>query len=282
MGNQQPNGAGMLDDEVLDKIASGEITSRRQVYKIVGRTKKLRLWMDHNNILIPTKNTKQTVIMRMRDLYTELGRIPVASDNWALTSVAQNHFGTWNHAVFEAFGKYNQRRYIDFTDTEMLDFIRLYIKRNEHLPTRDEFNGSEYPYWETYYSRFNVSRWSDILMMVEESPFPKHGWGRKQIFNGMCYLSNEELQIGKWLTVNEIHFLKEVPYGRHSNYVFDFYLPEYNVYIEYYGIFTADYKQRIEKKRAEYRNRHVIEIFKHDNTIKKLATEVQRLQSLPD
>lgn len=215
----------------------------------------------------------------MRDQYDLNGRIPVASDDWGLARAAQNHFGSWNRAVFAAFGMYNQRRYDQFSKAELIDIINEYIERHGYFPLREEFDGRSFPYWEVYFTRFQVNRWSDVLGLpgVIEARWHRHGWGNRYYYNGNVYLSRQELLIGKWLTENDVVFEKEVPYSKYLNYVFDFYLTELDCYIEYYGLATDDYKSRVVEKRKHYAGRHVIEIFKHDNTIGKLSLEVQRL-----
>lgn len=270
----------MLTEELLEKIYSGEIDSRVKLYSIVGRSKKLRLWLDENDLLVPRWWDEQTVITRMRDFQNKNGRLPRASDDWNLTKRAQERFGSWNEAMFKAFGVYNQRRYDSYSNDELLGIIRKFVKKTQRLPMRSEFDGSEFPYFEVYTSRLGVGSWREVLVLsgVDKiKHFPhKHGWGSMRIHNDRVYLSHQEFLIGKYLDENKIEFEQEVPYGN-SNHVFDFYLPEYDVYIEYYGIREQDYLDRIETKRSLYGTRKVIEIFKHDNTVGKLALEVQRL-----
>lgn len=272
----------MLDENILKQIRSGQITSRRQLYARVGRSKELRLWLDDQSLLIPTHWNEQRIIQKMRDFYEIKGRLPIASDDWDFARAVQNHFGSWNNGLFAAFGTYNQRRYDMFSNEELIEFIDDYIRKFGHYPLREEFDGRTYPYWEVYFSRFGVHRWSDVLGMAIESKYPRFGWGKRYEFDGKIFLSRQELLIGKWLVENNIAYDKEVPYSSGSRHVFDFYLPELNVYIEYYGIGTEDYLARVEEKRKHYYGRKVIEIFKHDNTIKKLSLEVQRLQSPPE
>lgn len=270
----------MLTEELLEKIYSGEIDSRVKLYRIVGRSKKLRLWLDENDLLVPRWWDEQTIITRMRDFQNKHGRLPRASDDWNLTKRAQERFGSWNEAMFRAFGVYNQRRYDSYTDEELLEIVRNFVKHSQRLPMRSEFDGSKYPYFEVYTSRFGVSKWRDILAMAgvdRIKHFPsKHGWGSMRRHNGKTYLSHQEYLIGRYLDDQGIEFEQEVPYGN-SSHSFDFYLPSFDVYIEYYGIREQDYLDRIEVKRSLYGSRRVIEIFKHENTVGKLALEVQRL-----
>lgn len=273
----------MLSKDILDQIYNGSITSRRQVYGILGRSKRLRAWMDENNILVPKKWTDQMVLDTIKARYSDTGRIPRAADDWNLTERAQDHFGSWNEALYQAIGILNQHRYDHLSNLDLLNVIRTYASKYQTLPLRIEFNGKEYPDYETYLRRFQVKTWAEVIGFVNLDGikiFPrKDGRGKRFLYDGIYYLSHQEYLIGKWLSDNGIVFLKEVPYGN-TNHIFDFYLPKFDLYIEYYGLATDEYRMVIEEKKTHYNGRQVLEIFKHDNTVKKLALEVQRLQSL--
>ncbi|MFW5794993.1 MAG: hypothetical protein ACOCV1_05875 [Bacillota bacterium] len=271
----------MITSDLINKIKSGEIKSRRQLYKIVGRSKKLRLWLNEQELLIPKWRNKIQFEKEMKDLYTKLNRLPSSSDNWRLTSTGQKLYGSWNKALMAIFGEKNQNRY-NLNKNIASSIIYDFVKKEQRLPLREEFNGNENPYWEAITTTLEVSKWSDIFKYVDltnVSYFNNsyHGTGKIYFYDNNVFLSNQEYLIGKWLHENNIKYEKEVSY-KNSNHIFDFYLPEKNVYIEYYGLsHTNHYKKKIKEKRSLYNGRKVIEIFKHDNTIKKLAEEVQRL-----
>lgn len=270
----------MLSSIILDKISTGQINSRRQLYKAVGgRSKVLRLWLDQNDILVPIIWSKEKIIERLKATYNQTGNIPLASD-CSFTKAVQNHFGSWNEGLYQALGVYNQKRYSHLSDIDLLNIIKDYIVKYQTIPSRDEFDGKKYPDYSTYYSRFNCKKWSEIIGIVDLSNIKlfhkKEKYGIRTFYEGNIYLSHKELLIGMWLTKNNILFDKEIPYGN-SNFVFDFFIPSIDLYIEYYGIATDEYKDNINKKREKYEGRKVLEIFKHDNVIKKLSKEVQRL-----
>lgn len=272
----------MLSQEILSRIETGEITSRTQLYKEVGRSTPLLHWLNEQGILLPQRWSRQTIVQSLKAEKERLGRIPRANDvTYALLAATQRHFGTWNESLYQAFGVYNQRRYSHFSNDDLIQFLEAYIIKYQRIPHREEFDGTHYPYWEVYTERFGVRTWAEIIGMADLSQaryYTKHGWGSVRWYQGVVYLSHVEYLIGKYLTDLEIKFEKEVPYGN-SNHVFDFYLPDFNAYIECYGIGTQEYMDRVEEKRSHYDGRTVIEIFKHDNTLDKLSSEVQRLQS---
>ncbi len=273
----------MLEEKLLKEIENKVIISRRQLYKKIGRSKKLLIWLNDNKILIPKKWDKGRVKSSLLSLSKGLKRLPIASDNEQLTGRAQKYYGTWNNALRDVFGITNQRFHNHLKNDELLNLIIKHIKIYKTLPLRMQFDGKskDYPYWEVYVYRFNLKKWSQIFSLIDLTNIKyynntKHGTGKIHILDGIVYLSHQEYLIGKYLTKNKINFEKEVPY-KNCNYIFDFYLSDYNIYIEYYGLATKEYKDRIIKKRKYYNGRNVLEIFKHDNTIKKLDSKVQRL-----
>lgn len=268
----------MLSKEILLKIENKEITSRRSLYSLVGRSKKLLQWLNDNEVLVPSVWTKEMFDFELK----KLGKIK-ASENWNMFRLSKRFYGTWNNALESVLSEVNQHRYTHLSSEDLKQTIINYVIKYKRLPLREEFNGSSYiyPYWESIVKRLGVKKWSDIYGKIDLSNITyyndkKHGTGRVYVFEGVVYLSHQEYLIGKYLTKNEISFEKEVPY-ENCNYIFDFYLKDFNVYIEYYGMGTPEYKLRIEEKRKMYNGRKVIEIFKHDNTINKLDLEVQRL-----
>lgn len=298
MDNQQLNESyeNIVRNVVLSAI-NGKYTNRKEIYKELGISKNhilaklIRIALDKNRILIYRKHTKETLSLIVKNYRAENGRLPTASKLSAtLVKLAQKFYGTWNRFLLEEFGEQNQRRYADeFSDKELLDTISNYVQKYQRIPSREEFDGKtkNMPYWESFTTRFGHKKWSEIigLALVNNPNIKiyhnrKNGFGKIILYNNNVFLSRHEYLIAKYLTENNIKFEKEVEY-ENCTFVFDFYLPELDVYVEYYGIATTEYMARVNKKRAMYNGRNVIEIFKHDNTIKKLDSEVQRLQSSP-
>lgn len=225
------------------------------------------------------RTDKERAINMLFDFYNKNKRIPKSNESSELTCCVQSAFGNWNNGLREAFGKINQERYSEDVWMSVVDFI----KRNKRLPLREEFNGKEFPYWKSITRSLNVDKWSEIYTIIDISKLKyfnssKNGTGKIYVDDfGIVYLSHQEYLIGKWLRSNNILFEKEVPYNN-CDFVFDFYLNDYCCYVEYYGLTGfRDYDKRIEEKRKKYDGRKVIEIFRHENTIKKLSQEVQRL-----
>lgn len=266
----------MIPNDIKKDIENGIIISRRQLYsRMGGRSRKLLKYLDDNNILIPHRWTSEQVLLEIRSLKAN-GKSLLANDNWNLCRAAKQFFGTWNAAMTIAIGECNQRRYTDISDSDLLSYIRQFILINGRIPLREEFDGKDSftPYWEVYLQRFGCSSWRDILSLIDLGDLSitntsKHGRGYICHYNGYVFLSQKEMLIGKYLFDKGIPFLQEVGY-KNSNHRFDFYVPSFDTYIEYYGLTTEEYLARIEDKRRLYNNRCVLEIFKYDDIEQKL------------
>jgi hypothetical protein len=231
---------------------------------------------------MPVDHSVESLTREIKQLAAQLGRTPKSTDSYRLTCAAQSVFGGWNKALKAVFGIVNQSRY-NLSETEALLLVKNFVVKYQRLPLRQEFDGKTHVYYESILNACNASKWSEVIAKVDLSDVryfhSKFGTGKKFVIDGITYLSNQEKLIGEYLRSQNITFEKEVPYNNCS-YVFDFYLPEYDAYIEYYGLSDdATYKARIALKQAKYAGRRVIEIYKHHNTINKLSEEVQRLQS---
>jgi len=279
----------VLSGETMKMIQSGEITSRSELFRFLGgRNNALRKYLDRHGILVPNKWTKEQFHNAMIDYKKRTGQLPKAGDDETLGRLARRFYSGWNQALRSVFGVVNQNRYSHLSDDTLLGLITGFVKKYQRLPAREDFDGStdDLPYWETIVQRFGLKRWSEVYLLVNLDGIQyfhdkKHGTGKVIIHDGVVFLSRQEYLIGKYLSDQGIRFEKEVPYAEGSAFLFDFYLIDFNVYIEYYGMETPEYKQRVKEKRAQYNGRTVVEIFKHENTVGRIALEVQRLQLLP-
>lgn len=217
----------MLSDDIITKIKDGEINSRRQLYKIVGRSKEVIEYLNTMNLLIPETKSRikivpipdlNTIIKQIIKHIIKYKRLPCKEDipNWG-----------------NLCKKYNRKF------SEIFEFIDL--------------TGIQYYYTEKY--------------------------GKIYKYDNKVYLSHSEYIIGKYLTNNNIKFEKEVEY---NGIDLDFYLPDYDLYIVTKPSSTAHKTNKSQNvlpnvKRTELKTVVILEIYKHDNTIKKLDTHLKKL-----
>lgn len=273
----------MFTEDQQKRILSGEFSSRREVYDACGgRSRKKIIWLNEHDVLVPKTYTSEDVLREIRRHASELGEPPTSSQvGSALLCRAQNKFGSWNEALYRATGKYKQKRYAHLSNDDLKEILIGFVKKYQRLPLRSEFNGERFPDYETYVRRFGCKNWTEVigtLSLEGITYYSQHGMGKIHSYEGRFFLSHKEYLIGRWLINQHIVFEQEVPYGGKTNFRFDFYLPLLGAYVEYYGLsHIPEYAERIKEKQRHYCGRRVIEIYKHDNILKKLALEVQRL-----
>jgi len=82
------------------------------------------------------------------------------------------------------------------------------------------------------------------------SEYKKIKYGTRIEYNGITYKSKGEYEIAKYLTENDIKFIYEKSYPFKGKFKYDFYLNEFNIYIEFAGMMSKlSYKYRLEEKR---------------------------------
>lgn len=106
-------------------------------------------------------------------------------------------------------------------------------------------------YFQTY---FNLE-FKDILEgIIKEYGIINSSFGNIRFFNGHICRSDGEFEISKYLVNNNINYIYEKKYKNTSTdkrigYKSDFYLPDYDVYIEYMGMYEKfNYKNHYLKK----------------------------------
>jgi DNA helicase-4 len=69
--------------------------------------------------------------------------------------------------------------------------------------------------------------------------------GTKRLFDGKIYHSNGDYRIAKSLRENHIDFIYNMkyPYQNKTNYRCDFFLPNYEIYIEYFGLLKNNFNE---------------------------------------
>jgi hypothetical protein len=97
------------------------------------------------------------------------GRIPVEKDfqsnpEYPCLTTYQKHFGSWNNALEHAGLGINKKN-IQYTDDELLNFLITFHEENGRIPTIGNFtNNPEYPCFQTYQKHFGS--WNKALKRV--------------------------------------------------------------------------------------------------------------------
>ena len=100
-------------------------------------------------------------------------------------------------------------------------------------------------------------------------------WQKAIGLDGEIYDSKSEAVIADWLLVNDIEYEphKHLP---GSNSISDFFLPEYELWIEYDGLMEVRADNKLEKKRAFYK-KHKLNflIITRDNWQRDLLEKIE-------
>lgn len=106
--------------------------------------------------------------------------------------------------------------------------------------------------------------------------------------DGHYVRSKSEREIDNFFYDNQIWHIYESsyrhPYSQQLAYP-DFYLPDYNLYIEYFGLNTNEYNEKREQKIKMYKSDHSIRFayltYEDDNDIYEKLKQICRLHNIP-
>lgn len=277
-----PSLACPVPPELVARLAHGEFPSRRAFYRAAGgRTSHTVDWLDQHGWLMPATRTGEDVRRALRRRANQLGRLPEPSEvDAGLVAAARRKFGSWTEALFQATGDPGLGRYDHLGDDDLLGFIRDFARRYQRLPAASVFDGVAYPPVALYTARFGVRTWDEVLGLVDLTgvrTFDQGGWGTVRVDRGQVYLSHRAYLIGRYLSDQGIAFRQAVSGDDGTDFTFDFHLPVHHCYVIIHDGGTPEPRARHAAGRARAAGHRVVDIFPHDNTVGKLATEVQRL-----
>lgn len=135
--------------------------------------------------------------------------------------------------------KYRNNRYI----TNIIDFSNNQVESNNKTIKKDE---------EIEENEFNLENKDEDVDLNNYSTY-------KKCKDGHRVISKSEKIIDDFLTEHKIRHYYDVEIDMNTNYRYDFYLPDYNIYIEHWG-----YKNR---KNYEIRKRNKSEYYKSNGYI---------------
>ena len=77
-------------------------------------------------------------------------------------------------------------------------------------------------------------------------------WKQALGLDGEIYDSQSEAMVADWLLVNDIEYEPHKRLPKPSRSISDFYLPEYDLWVEYDGLMEVRTDDRLDKKRKFY------------------------------
>jgi len=235
-----------------------KILQRRNVEKFLGINYN-EICMKYLGVANQFQKSKEELIDDLNMMKDSLGRIPMAVDlkDFPTSNVKQyqRRFGmTFNNIIKSLDWAIAGHEYTQKTDEELLsDYYNLYIKLGR-IPIYDdvkrEIGMASNP---TYMSKFGS--WQNIWKLLEiesEAEIMKLtlGYGFTSVdLNGELCRSHKEMIITNLLIENNILYIKEKPYKDvliydKSRRRLDWYLPELNICVEYFGLFNKSQLQK--------------------------------------
>lgn len=277
-------------DNVVSALDSQNIKTRKALAEYFGVHRKYRPLLkilDQNNLLVSGKRDKYTIsdiVNLLKKVAYELGKAPSIQEfdncmrlwnkNITADYIRKYYFkNRWANILEKYITAYTVHKRKILTDDEILQNIRNFVHENSRVPTYDDFNkNSKYPHYDTVKNRFG--NFTTAIQKADVSTSSPVRYGTIIVDAGNLYKSHKEYRIGKKLSELGIEFIQEPPYGI-GKYKFDFFIPSFDIYIEYYGLYgkRKEYTETVGKKRKLYKGRNVLEIFPNDN----IETVVQEM-----
>lgn len=196
---------------------------------------------------------KDDLFNQLFELKNKLGRPPMAKElkEYGLEpyNVYISAFGMKFNEIIKSFG-WQPSGHVAFfkTDDELLqDYYNLYMKI-ERMPFQEDINKcGDMAHYTTYKNRFGSIFDICILLNIDWKKYIQNKLSGKDSYyyldrnNEICR-SHQEMVITNLLIENQIKYVKEVFYkdyisGDDTKRTFDWYLPNENVFVEYFGLF---------------------------------------------
>jgi Homing endonuclease associated repeat len=195
--------------------------------------------------------TKHEIIKKARNFYEENKRSPYWNELGFSRTVYKKYWKQFSDMLIEAGLPLNKKTRIDHfkTDEELInDYLNLYKKLGRIPVANDIDNNPEMASFKTYKKRFGGYRELWKLCGIENNIIldeNKYGFICLDKNGDICK-SYAEMVITNLFIENNIKYIKEyryenfIPTLKGSRYAMDWYLPEKDICVEYFGIYRKD------------------------------------------
>ena len=185
---------------------------------------------------------KNSCIEAIQLFYEKEHKTPIKKDfedsvNYPSASTVRNHLGSWNKGIMAA--RLNPTRikgviYKDCSKEGCIEAIQRFYKLNNRIPqTRDFKNNSSYPSTATIFRVFNS--WNNAIEAANFKPNVQNGFGIDTFgLDGHLYRSRAEAYFADKFLYEKYNYVVEPKYPD-SSWLYDWYIPELNLYIELDG-----------------------------------------------
>lgn len=175
-------------------------------------------------------------------------------------------YGTWIFFL-EDCGCYENSR-IQWDEKNIITKIQEFFKEYGRIPKCKEFINPKYPSYGTVANRFGS--WNAAIVASGYTPYiPNDLYGSPTVAkDGVLYKSKAEAYFVDNFLFKKYQYVYETPYG--NGWLFDFYLPELDLYIELDGnIPTTAYTEKLINKQQFCTTNHIKLLVIKINEIRK-------------
>lgn len=118
------------------------------------------------------KYTDEQLLNYLKQFYEENDKVPIENDfminpKYPSSYIYHKRFGGWNKAL-EMVGLYDKKEKrisIQYTDNELLNYLKKFFLENGRTPEQNEFtDNNKYPYYSTYFNRFGS--WNNAIKLA--------------------------------------------------------------------------------------------------------------------
>jgi hypothetical protein len=231
--------------------------------------------------------TKEEIIERAKVFYKENQRSPYWNELGFSRTVYEKFWGQFPDMLVEAklpLNKKTRNNHYKSNDELIKDYKDLYNLIGRIPVAKDVNNHSNMASFETYVKRFGGYKeiWEKCDITNKEI-IDENGYGFICLDkNGDLCKSYAEMVITNLFIDNNIKYIKEYPYKKlipdfkGRSYVLDWYLPDKNICVEYFGIYRkneyyslnkmGNYTRKTERKKHILKNNNLelIDLYQED------------------
>lgn len=255
---------GFSENDAINQVSIRQTTFSKDILiDKYGYNKGIKIWKQRQTEWQNTLNEKSK---------NEIDDINKRKDNSSIIHLQKHHNKNWIDVYFKRnlwgmdIDDKNKIRKIIFKYDNQLDFITNFKNywEYDYKKIRRILDKEIIKYFYNIHTDNQEQVYRKILLSYGIIKLGEGLYGnRYTLYNGNVYKSNSELEIAKFLISNDIKFEYEKSYGK---YKCDFYLYDFDLYIEYLGLSgKIEYDKKTMKKR-KYALKNRLNFVFSDNT----------------
>ena len=136
---------------------------------------------------------------------------------------------------------------LEYNKEIIIELIQNYVKNHNRIPSQEDFNLTDLKYPAANTVKRYFKTWNAAIIAAGFEPNINTGFGNEtRASDGISYRSQVEAYFVDHFLFEKEEYEYEKPYG--NGWLFDFYLPKHNLYIEIDGNINENYRTKINNK----------------------------------